>query len=77
MSIEKEVKAANLKGKARWEIREAGAKGYGIFALTDFPANEVVFRATALRETTERTSHSVQVCMQRICVHALECHGVY
>jgi hypothetical protein len=74
MSIEEEVEQANLKGKTNWEIRQAGDKGFGIFVLRDYPADEVVFRATGLRETSERTSHSVQTAWHRhvsttCCVH--------
>ena len=64
-SIEDEVIVANKKGIMNWEIRQAGDKGFGIFALRDFPAEEVLFRATSLRETTERTSHSVQTDWNR------------
>lgn len=62
---EEEVHEANAKGKTKWEIRQTGDRGYGVYALRDFPANEVVFRASGLRETTERTSHSVQTDWDR------------
>jgi hypothetical protein len=65
MSIEDEVQEANLKGKRHWEIRHTGDKGYGIFVLRDYSAAEVVFRAVGSRETSARTSHSVQTGWNR------------
>ena len=64
-NIEEEIEQANIKGKSQWEIRQAGNKGFGIFALRDFSPKELVFRATALNKTLQRTSHSVQTDWNR------------
>lgn len=60
LTLEEEIDVANVKGQGKWEVRLAGAKGYGIFLLRDYAPREVVFRANGMEASRERYSHSVQ-----------------
>jgi hypothetical protein len=59
--VDLEIEEANSRCKGDVQLKNAGSRGYGVFAARDFKAGETVMQATALQTVSEPESHSIQV----------------
>lgn len=59
-SLQEEIDEANERYKDKIAIRQAGQRGWGLFALTAFEPHDLVMSARALNVSASSDSHTVQ-----------------
>jgi hypothetical protein len=64
-SVDLEIEEANSRCKGDVQLKNAGGRGYGVFAARKFKAGEAVIQAKSLQTFSEPSSHSIQVSWKK------------
>jgi hypothetical protein len=59
-SLRNEIQEANVRYAGKVDIRETGQYGWGLFALSDFQAGDLVMRGRALEMGPAKDAHTIQ-----------------
>jgi hypothetical protein len=58
--LRNEIQEANVRYAGKVDIRETGQYGWGLFALSDFQAGDLVMRGRALEMGPAKDAHTIQ-----------------